>query len=73
MKVLTKMLAAAMLVCVTTLFALDITADYSIQTKSLRVKADYDAVQVLSRHLEGIFGKKLSSENSEKIMPWKFS
>ena len=51
MKELTKMLATIVFGCVTTLSVLDITADYSIQTKGLRGKADHDAVQVLSRHL----------------------
>ena len=61
MKLLTKILAATVLGCVPTLSALDITADYSIQTKGLRRKADHDAVQILNKHLEKIFGKKLIS------------
>ena len=53
-------------IALSTLSALDITADYSIQTKGLRGKVDHDAVQVLSTHLEKIFGRKLISGSTDK-------
>lgn len=66
MKRATQFLTTVILGCVSTLSALDITADYSIQTKGLRGKVDHDAVQVLSTHLEKIFGRKLISGSTDK-------
>lgn len=66
---------------VSTLSALDITGDFSVQTKNLRGKVDQDAVEVLTTHLEKIFGKKpeiaesgnmiiLSGDNSLDAEEW---
>ena len=57
MNLFTKNAILFLLGCSCSLFALDVTPEFKVATRNLRGKVDQKAVEVLTTHLEKIFGK----------------